>query len=177
MKSKVFSVKDTHIKRLVFAALLAALVCVATMVIQIPSPANGYVNLGDCFVLLSGWILGPWYGAAAAGIGSMLADLFLGYAYYAPGTLVIKGCMGLVTGLCVYRANNSTIRLLLSGVAAELWMVGGYCFYAALLLGEGSGALLSIPGNLMQGLAGLVVGFILMKLLHKSKALEKIKLS
>ena len=73
--------KDTRIKTLVFAALLAALVCVATMVIQIPSPANGYVNLGDCFVLLSGWLLGPLHGAAAAGIGSMMADLFLGYAY------------------------------------------------------------------------------------------------
>ena len=28
------------------------------MVVQIPSPMNGYVNLGDCFVLLSGWLLG-----------------------------------------------------------------------------------------------------------------------
>ena len=44
---------------------MAALVYVATSIIQIPSPVNGYVNLGDCFVLLSGWLLGPWYGAAA----------------------------------------------------------------------------------------------------------------
>ena len=81
---------DKKIRKLVLAALLAALVCVATMVVQIPSPMQGYVNLGDCFVLLSGWLLGPWYGFAAGGIGSMLADLFLGYAHYAPGTLVIK---------------------------------------------------------------------------------------
>ncbi len=168
--------KDRHIKTMVFAALLAALVCVATMVIQIPSPANGYVNLGDCFVLLSGWLLGPWYGAAAAGIGSMLADIFLGYAYYAPGTLVIKGCMGLITGLIACRHANRSIRLVSSGILAELWMVGGYWFYAALLLGEGSGAALSIPGNLMQGLVGLVVGFVLLKLLQKSRALEKMEL-
>ena len=57
------------VKKLVFSALMAALVYAATMMIQIPSPMNGYVNLGDCFVLLSGWLLGPWYGAAAAGIG------------------------------------------------------------------------------------------------------------
>ena len=74
---------DKKIRKLVLAALLAALVCVATMVVQIPSPMQGYVNLGDCFVLLSGWLLGPWYGFAAGGIGSMLADLFLGYAHYA----------------------------------------------------------------------------------------------
>ena len=50
---------DKKIRKLVLAALLAALVCVATMVVQIPSPMQGYVNLGDCFVLLSGWLLGP----------------------------------------------------------------------------------------------------------------------
>ena len=63
---------DKKIRTMVTAAVLAALSCVATMVVQIPSPMNGYVNLGDCFVLLSGWLLGPWWGAAAGGIGSML---------------------------------------------------------------------------------------------------------
>ena len=103
---------DKKIRKLVLAALLAALVCVATMVVQIPSPMQGYVNLGDCFVLLSGWLLGPWYGFAAGGIGSMLADIFLGYAHYAslllgkglaaaasiPGN-IFQGAVGLVVGV------------------------------------------------------------------------------
>ena len=42
---------EKKIRKLVLAALLAALVCVATMVVQIPSPMQGYVNLGDC----AGW--------------------------------------------------------------------------------------------------------------------------
>ena len=46
-------------KALVIAALLAALVCVSTMVVKIPSPLKGYINLGDCMVLLSGWLLSP----------------------------------------------------------------------------------------------------------------------
>ena len=70
--------------RLVYTALFTALTTVATLVIQVPSPMSGYVNLGDAMVLLSAWILGPVYGTAAAGIGSMLADLLSGYAYYAP---------------------------------------------------------------------------------------------
>ncbi len=49
------------IRKMVLAALMAALTYVATMVVQIPSPMQGFVNLGDCFVLLSGWILGPWW--------------------------------------------------------------------------------------------------------------------
>ena len=57
--------ENQKVRKLVLSALMAALVYVATSIIQIPSPVNGYVNLGDCFVLLSGWLLGPWYGAAA----------------------------------------------------------------------------------------------------------------
>ena len=67
--------RDAKIKKLVLAALMAALTYVATSIVRIPSPMQGYVNLGDCIVLLSGWILGPWWGAAAGGIGSMLVDL------------------------------------------------------------------------------------------------------
>ena len=54
--------------------MFAALSCAATMVIQIPI-ATGYLNFGDSLCLLAGWILGPWYGFAAAGLGSALADL------------------------------------------------------------------------------------------------------
>ena len=117
---------DKKIRKLVLAALLAALVCVATMVVQIPSPMQGYVNLGDCFVLLSGWLLGPWYGFAAGGIGSMLADLFLGYAHYAPGTLVIKGLVALLAALLYEKLGRSPAARIASGVVGEIVMVLGY---------------------------------------------------
>ena len=56
-------------RKLVYAALFAALTCVMTMIVKIPVPATGgYVNLGDCVVLLAGWVLGPMYGGAAAGL-------------------------------------------------------------------------------------------------------------
>ena len=130
---------DKKIRTMVTAAVLAALSCVATMVVQIPSPMNGFVNLGDCFVLLSGWLLGPWWGAAAGGIGSMLADLLLGYGHYAPGTLIIKGAMALVAALIFKAFKKNTAGALVGGVAAEVVMVAGYFGYAALLLGKGIG--------------------------------------
>lgn len=48
---------DKKIRTMVTAAVLAALSCVATMVVQIPSPMNGYVNLGDasCFSAAGCW--------------------------------------------------------------------------------------------------------------------------
>ena len=76
--------KDSKIRKLVMAALLAALTYVATTVIKIPTPTGGYVHPGDGMVLLSGWLLGPWWGGAAAGIGSMLVDLLGGYPSFAP---------------------------------------------------------------------------------------------
>ena len=63
-------------KNLVMGALMAALTCIATMIIKIPTPTLGYIHLGDGLVLLCGIVLGPLGGALSAGIGSMFADIF-----------------------------------------------------------------------------------------------------
>ena len=71
--------KHEKVKKLVLSALFAALACVATMVIHIPTRGtHGYVNLGDAVVLLGAFALGPVWGAAAGGIGSAMAELLLG---------------------------------------------------------------------------------------------------
>ena len=74
---------------MIFTALFAALACVATMVITIPTPTGGFVHLGDGIALLCGWLLGPLFGGVAAALGGMLADLFSGYPLYAPATFLI----------------------------------------------------------------------------------------
>ena len=56
-------------KHISFTGVFAALCFVATVIVKIPQPSGGYFNLGDAFVLLSGWFLGPAYGAVAAGLG------------------------------------------------------------------------------------------------------------
>lgn len=145
-------------------ALFTALTTVATLVIQVPSPMSGYVNLGDAMVLLSAWILGPVYGTAAAGIGSMLADLLSGYAYYAPGTLVIKCLMAFVAAQVFLvlkdKVKGKHFAKVVSGLLAEIIMVVGYFGYAGLILGNGLSAALSIPGNLVQGGFGIVVSTV-----------------
>ena len=150
--------------RLVYTALFTALTTVATLVIQVPSPMSGYVNLGDAMVLLSAWILGPVYGTAAAGIGSMLTDLLSGYAYYAPGTLVIKCLMAFVAAQVFLvlkdKVKGKHFAKVVSGLLAEIIMVVGYFGYAGLILGNGLSAALSIPGNLVQGGFGIVVSTV-----------------
>jgi len=169
--------KNERIKRIVIAAMMAAMVCVATMVINIPSPMNGYINLGDCAVLLSAFLLGPVYGGAAAGIGSMLADLLLGYAHYAPGTLIIKGLMA-AAGAVLFgrlRKKNAVLACVASGICAELIMIAGYFAYAALLMGNGLSAAASIPGNAVQGGIGIVASTALWMLFEKTGFTERMK--
>ena len=116
----------TKTQKIVMASLLAALCCVATMIIKIPSPLKGYLNLGDCVVLLSGWILSPLYGFLAAGLGSALADVFSGYVTYAPATFIIKGLMALVAYFGFKILQNKIGNLpsrIISGIVAEVIMV------------------------------------------------------
>ena len=172
---------DSKIRKLVLAALMAALCTIMTMVIQVPSPMQGYVNLGDCAVLMSAWVLGPLYGGAAAGIGSALADLLSGYAHYVPGTFAIKLVMAVAAAL-IFRAatkkglSASSVLLgqIVGGVVAEVIMVLGYFAYASLWLGKGLAAAASIPGNIVQGVFGLVAATVVYTVLSRSRPVVKV---
>lgn len=155
--------------KIVVAAMLAALCCVATMVIKIPSPLNGYLNLGDCVVLLSGFMLTPFYGFLAAGIGSALADVFSGYVIYTPVTFIIKGFMALTVYFLFKRLNNrlgKTASRIISGLTAEIIMVFGYYIFEGFLYGFAE-ALVNILSNCVQGFAGLIIGVVLSGIFEK----------
>ena len=153
------------------AALLAALTCVATMIIKVPSPLKGYLNLGDCVVLVAGWMLSPTYGFLAAGIGSALADIFSGYVTYAAATFVIKGLMALIAFYGFKLLHNKLGNLpsrIISGIVAEAVMVGGYFIFEGFLYGFVP-SLVNIPANAVQGAAGLIIGTILVKVFEKNR--------
>ncbi|MCH5205252.1 MAG: ECF transporter S component [Oscillospiraceae bacterium] len=170
--------KETLVK-LCVSAMMAALVCVSAMVIQVPSPLGGFVHLGDCFVLLAAWILGPTYGFAAAAIGSAFADQFTGYGHYVPGTILIKGLMALAAAHILRAFVNKSDKLksvgfITGGIAAELIMVAGYYLYAAVFLSRGFVvALESVPGNIVQGVIGIIIGLVVIEILAKSGVVRK----
>lgn len=64
----------TATQKIVIASQFATLICVATMLIKVPSPFKGYLNLGDGIVLLAAWILPLPYGMIAVGLGSAHDD-------------------------------------------------------------------------------------------------------
>ena len=155
---------NNNLKKLILAALFAALSCVATMSIRIPTPGtSGYIHPGDAIVILSGVILGPVWGFLAGGIGSALSDLIGGYFIYVPIPFVIKGLVALAAGLLYQKVGKNQksryIAVILGGVADIILVAGGYFVCEFFIYGAGAAA--SIPANIIQGVGGLIISAVL----------------
>lgn len=173
--------KSKNVRDLTVSAVMAAMVCVGTMLVRIPSPATGgFVNIGDIFVLLCAYMLGPLYGSLTAGIGSALADLLAGYPQYIPGTLFIKAAVALCAWLFFHLLRGllpkrwTVLARLAACIAGEVVCVLGYFAYEALILGFGLGAVGAILGNVMQGVAGVMGAVLLAELFDRNQILKKL---
>ena len=175
-KVHFMNVQKKSTKKLVITSLFSALCAVSTMV---AFPVGfGYVNAGDMIVRLGAFTLSPVQAIAAAGIGSAMADLLLGYAAYAPATLLIKALMAAVAYFLSHRLKKintpAPIAVTLSAVCAELCMVFGYLGYEWTMLGYGSAALTSIPANLTQAAFGCVGGILFYYIAKNIKITDKL---
>jgi len=118
---------------LAVTAVSTALVSIATMIFSVYVPATrGFFNIGESMVFLSALLFGSYVGAFAGGVGSMLADILLGYSYYAPATLVIKAFEGYIVGFL--KSNNPRL------VSKTRWKM------LTIFLGVLAGSVLAIIG-------------------------------
>ena len=176
------NLKTDTTRKTIIAALFASLTCVGTMIIRIPTPTLGYIHPGDGFVLLSGLLLGPFWGALAAGFGSALSDLIGGYFIYVPATFVIKALTALV-GYALFKLLEKVLHtktaiphLIISGIAGEAVMVFGYFVFAIFMLSIvnkttiSAGIIAALAGilpNIIQGIFGVIISSLLYPLLRK----------
>lgn len=80
-------------------AISTALVCVVTIAFSVYVPqTRGFFNVGETMVFATAILFGPAIGAFAGGVGSMAADVLLGYPHYAPATFLIKATEGAMVG-------------------------------------------------------------------------------
>ena len=138
--------KKITTKKIVFAALMAALTCVgSTARIVIPVDIGGTTafQLGNIFCALSGILLGPWLGGAAAGFGSLIYDIIFYPAYISECwiTFLTKGAYGMAAGLviCIGNKDWGYVKSVLATLAgavtyAALYLAKTY-FYGGLLIG------------------------------------------
>ncbi len=171
--------KSKNTKKVIFAAVVAALICVLTMFPKLPIPMvnGGYIHMGDTLIIVGAFILNPVYAALAAGIGSALADLFSGYAIYAPATFVIKALIAFVAAWLFTamkrKQKNTVIFNFFVAIVAELVMVLGYFLFETILYGLGPAAV-AAPFNLAQAAFGAIFGVIVIKIIASNKSLKKL---
>lgn len=95
--------KKLSVRRIAAIGILAAMVYVTSAFLQIPIPTaigSTRLHLGNVMCLLSGMLLGPFYGGLAAGIGSMIFDLLDPiYITSAPFTFAFKFLMATICGM------------------------------------------------------------------------------
>ena len=162
---------NKNIKNITMAAMFVALNCIATMIIKIPSPFKGYVNLGDCVVILSGLMMPPAYGFFSAGIGVALADVFSGYTIYAPATFIIKGLMALFVNLSFNYLKGKTKVMYAKIIVmffAEIIMIAGYFLFESVLYGVVP-SLINIPINGVQAIFAVISGYFISGIMDLKK--------
>ena len=148
------------------AGVMAALVAVATALVQIYIPATrGYLNFGDIMIFVSAFTFGPIVGGFAGGIGSAISDAATGYAYFSPFTLIIKGAEGLIAGIISNRLSKK--RDILAVVVAGSEMVTGYFLAEFFGLSEGYAAFVEVPANILQIAVGGTVGVLVAVILRR----------
>ena len=172
--------KNDRVYRIAMTGVMMGLVLVSTLMIRIYVPfTQGYVNLGDALIFLAVLVVGRNYGTLAAGIGSAMADLLGGYAYYAPWTLVVKGLMAFVVGLAlehmekkgqIAEGKRITLPVVLAMLFGGIEMTVGYYISASLMQGNWYTPLFSVPGNIAQFTIGMILATALSTALYKTPA-------
>lgn len=138
-----------------YLAMLLAL-CFVTTLIGFPT-VFGFIHFGDAVALFAAVVLGPAFGAVAAALGGALADLVLGYAVYAPATLVIRALMVLVCSAVLRGRTESFVLRLLASLSAEILMAVGYAGYHVFLYGGWEASLAALPTDLLQAAVSMMI--------------------
>ena len=163
--------KKINVKQMTLCGVLAALVFVLTYFPKVPVPVTGgYVHLGDGAIFLAVLLLGP-LGIPAAAIGSGLADLIGGYMLYVIPTVIIKGLVALVAWK-LYR-KGSWVSAVVAFVLAEAVMVLGYFIFECFTSGAPAAAAAILP-NVMQGVAGVVLGLVCVAVTPRMEKMMKL---
>lgn len=152
--------------KIVVLAVLTALIAVLTLMVRVPiAPTRGYIHLGDAGVFFAAFAFGPAVGFLAGGLGTGLADVLGGYAHWAPLSFLFHGAQGLLAGYLGYRQIAG--RQALGWLVGSVVMVLGYFLAEVVLYGAGA-AIVEVPGNCIQAVAGGLVAVPLAAAIRKA---------
>lgn len=147
---------NSKIKQFVLCGLGMAIVFILTCFISVPIGQFGYVNLGDSAVMLFSIVLNPTLSLLCGGIGSALADIYLGYTHYAIFTFFAKGIEGYIVSVLFTKWKDK-----MNFVIGGLLMVFTYYLADALLYKDWIVATGGVTFNLIQALISTIIATVL----------------
>jgi len=168
------------------AAIYTAAIYVATVILQVSTPATGgYFNLGETAIYVAAALSNPLTAGIAGGVGSALADLTTGYGYYAPGTFIIKFTEAFVVSFLVVKLRSwSTFRSKITSlfssaiVGLTIALVGYYQLSGFSNISSAPieilgfkiasvGAKIYVPGIFWGAIGTLVAGVLIYAIIYK----------
>lgn len=150
-------------EKLTQLAILAALSVVLGYFLKVPTP-TGMVTLLDVGIFFTAFRFGSKEGGVVGGLTGFLIDLLSGYPQWMLFSLLIHGAQGYLAG---WKGKWQPFGLLLS----SLVMVTGYAVVSAIILHNGWGAALAeVLPNLSQNLVGMLLGYVLHRLVPKQES-------
>ena len=133
--------RGVAIANIIKTVLYTVVTFIATALLTVETPATGgYFNLGEAAIYTIAFIAPPIVTAIASGLGPALADLALGYWYFAPATFVIKFAEGFAVSksinllksrgyrggvVQVFRGTAIALAIILALIVSKLSFGGG----------------------------------------------------
>ena len=166
---------DNKTRQLVTTALMICLIVLGTLIFRVPVPmTQGYIHLGDTMICLGVLLLGRKHAAAAAGLGSAMADILGGFAFWAPWSLVIKFAMAWTAGFIIEKRaahhgpQGSTFLHVTAMTAGGLVMCAGYLIAERIMYGSWAAAFIALPWNFGQFTAGIALSLAIFRAMSKA---------
>lgn len=148
---------------LMITSMLIALVFVSTVFlnIRLPIAANGgLVHLGTAMLFIASILFGPKKGALAGAIGMGLFDMIGGWLLWTPITVVARSLQGYIVGKIAWfnghKGGSMTLNII-GTIVSIPFMVAVYYIGESFIYGNWITPLLSIPGDLVQNVFGIVI--------------------
>lgn len=168
------NIRKIETKNLTKTAILAALIFFGTYFLKVPG-INGYTHLGDCMIFIAVLIVGTKKGALSAAVGASLADLLGGYAQWVIPTFFIKAIMATIMGFITKKIfPNLKFGWLIGAILGGIFQIIAYTLVRIPLYGLPT-ALAEIFGLICQTGSGIILSAIIISILSKANAIEKLK--
>ena len=158
-------------KKMALSLVFTTIIMIATLLVTKKTP-NGYIHMGNAFVLLVSLYFGPELSIVPVALGSCLADLALRMPEWALYTLFIKGTMAFI--MCAISRRRPRLKLAATTTFAGAVVGSAYCVLmytlaSCIMAGSFSKWYIEAKWLLFEAVVGVILFYIFGFIIDKTK--------